>query len=126
MHELSLAMSILSIVADEAGKARAAAVSRIRLCVGELACVEAETLTACLEMVAEGTVAHKARLEVRRIPATGVCLVCGSPATGSGSRLSCPVCRPGSVRLATGRELYVESIDVQPPTQVSGHVEPRP
>lgn len=118
MHELSLAMGILGIVADEAQKANAGAVSRVRLCMGDLAGVEPATLSASFELVAEGTVAAGAELVVKRIPATGVCVLCGSAASGAGGRLSCPVCRPGSVRLATGRELYVESIEVEPAAQV--------
>lgn len=118
MHELSLAMSILSIVTDEARKARAGAVSQVNLCVGELTCVEASTLSSCMEMLAEGTLADKARFVVRRVAASGTCALCGAAASGSGSRLSCPVCRPGSIKLATGRELFVESIEVEPAMQV--------
>lgn len=113
MHESSMAMSILGIVTDEAQKAHVDSVRQVRLCVGELAGVEATTLTACFEMLAEGTVAEKAELVIRRIPATGTCQVCGAPATGNGRMLRCPSCKAGSVKLATGRELYVESIEVE-------------
>jgi len=113
MHELSMAMSILGIVRDEAQKARASAVTRVRLCVGDLAGVEAATLASCFEMVREGTIAATAELTVKRIPATGTCQLCGATAGRQGRTLRCPKCKTGSVRLATGRELYVESIDVE-------------
>jgi len=113
MHESSMAMSILDIVVDEAQRARVSAVHQVRLCLGDLAGVEATTLAACFEMLAEGTVADKAQLVIKRIPATGTCMACGAAACGRGRMLKCPVCGTSSVRLATGRELYVESIEVE-------------
>jgi Zn finger protein HypA/HybF (possibly regulating hydrogenase expression) len=108
-----MAMSILGIVTDEAQRAHVGAVRQVCLCVGDLAGVEATTLSACFEMLAEGTIADKARLVVKRIPATGTCTICGAAATGQGRMLKCPTCTTGSVTLATGRELYVESIEVE-------------
>lgn len=113
MHELTMATSILGIVVEEARKAGAEAVRRVRLCVGDLAGVEAASLWACFELLAEGTVAERAELVVRRVPVTVTCMACGAAATGRGRALRCPACGPASVRLVTGRELYVESIDVE-------------
>jgi hydrogenase nickel incorporation protein HypA/HybF len=123
MHESSLAISILGIVADEAQKAHVSAVTQVCLCIGDLAGVEATTLTACFEMLSEGTVADKARLVITRIPATGSCTVCGVAATGRGRMLKCPVCKTGSVKLTTGREFYVESIEVQTHCRGDEHAE---
>ncbi|MBU1042047.1 MAG: hydrogenase maturation nickel metallochaperone HypA [Proteobacteria bacterium] len=108
-----MAISILGIVNDEAQKAQVSAVTQVRLCIGDLAGVEATTLTACFEMLAQGTASDKARLIIKRIPATGTCTVCGTAASGRGRMLKCPVCQTGPVKLATGREFYVESIEVE-------------
>jgi len=113
MHESSMAMGILGIVTDEAQKAHVGAVRRVSLCIGDLAGVEATTLTACFEMLAEGTIADSAQLVIRRIPVTGTCVVCGAAASGQGRMLRCPTCKTSSVKLTTGRELYVESIEVE-------------
>jgi hydrogenase nickel incorporation protein HypA/HybF len=113
MHESSLAMSILGIVTDQADKAHACAVHQVTLCVGELAAVEATTLTACFEMLAEGTVADKARLVIERIPATGACLTCGAAVRRQNRTMRCPACATSSIKLVTGRELYVDSIEVE-------------
>lgn len=123
MHESSMAIGILNIVTDEAQKAHVSAVTLVRLCIGDLAGVEATTLTACFEMLSEGTVADKARLSIKRIPATGTCTVCGATATGRGRMLKCPLCQTGSVKLTTGREFYVESIEVQTLSRGDDHAE---
>ncbi len=126
MHESSMATSILRIVTDEAQKAHVSAVTQVCLCIGDLAGVEATTLTACFEMLSEGTVADKARLLIKRIPATGTCTVCGAEAIGRGRMLKCPLCKTASVKLATGREVYVESIEVHTQCRGDEHAERYP
>lgn len=121
-----MASSILGIVVDEAQKAGVGAVTQVCLCIGDLAGVEATTLAACFEMLSEGTVVDKARLVIKRIPATGTCTACGTAATGRGRLLRCPACKTGSVRLATGREFYVESIEVETLCKGDEHVESYP
>lgn len=113
MHESSMAMSILGIVTDEALRARVGAVQRVCLCLGELAGVEATTLSACFEMLSEGTIADKAKLVIKRIPATGTCMLCGAAVRRQDRRMRCLACETSSIKLVTGRELYVESIEVE-------------
>lgn len=118
-----MAISILGIVIDEAQRAQVSAVTQVCLCIGDLAGVEATTLTACFEMLCEGTVANKAQLIIRRIPVTGTCTVCGTAATGRGRMLQCPLCKTGPVKLTTGREFYVERIEVQTLSRGDEHAE---
>ncbi|GAB6125901.1 hydrogenase maturation nickel metallochaperone HypA [Humidesulfovibrio idahonensis] len=122
MHESSMAISILDIVIDEAQRACVEAVRRVTLCIGELAGVEATTLSACFEMLSEGTIVDKAKLVIKRIPVTGTCMVCGATVCKQGRVLRCPACKTSSVKLATGRELYVESIEVESTHRGDNHV----
>lgn len=124
MHESSMAMSILDIVTEETRKAHAGAVRRVVLCVGELAGIEPVTLTACFDMLAEQTQAAGSKLVIKRIPATGRCENCGGVVRRENGLLRCPSCAAGSVKLATGRELYVESIEVEQTQRGYDHVEP--
>ena len=117
MHESTLAMNILEIVVEQASRALAPVVRRVDLCIGEYAGVEATTLTSCFAMLAEGTVADKAMLEIERIPATGISNRCGVEALREGRSFRCPMCAASSVKLVTGRELYVKSIEVENPVQ---------
>lgn len=117
MHESTLAMNILEIVVGQARAVLAPAVRRVDLCIGEYAGVEATTLASCFDMLAEGTLADRARLEIERIPATGKCTRCGATASRTGRVWCCPACAGAAVTLVTGRELYVKSIEVENPTQ---------
>lgn len=121
MHESTLAANILEIVIDQASRAHVPAVRRIDLCIGEYAGVEATTLAGCFELLAEGTLAEGAPLEIVRIPATGTCTLCGAKACRSGRIFRCPVCGTSSVKLVTGRELYVKSIEVEKPQPSEEH-----
>ena len=77
MHEMSLAESVIEIVATAAERASAVHVNTIRLEIGELSCVGADALRFCFDAVARGTVAERARLEIIRIPGEGACDACG-------------------------------------------------
>lgn len=66
MHELGLTRNIIAIVSEHA---KGRPVKRIAVAVGPQACVETKSLEFCFEIVAAGTVAEKAMLEI--VPADG-------------------------------------------------------
>lgn len=117
MHESSLASSIIAIVEDTLRKSACGRVVQVDMCIGELACVEEETLRSCFEMLSEGTLAHGARMVVEKVPASGRCNTCGEYARKTGRLLRCPHCTNSFVTLEKGRELYVKSIEIERPTQ---------
>lgn len=121
MHESTLALSILDIVLKQVRGAYTGSIHQVDLCLGEYAGVEEHTLTSCFEMVALGTPADGARLKVETIKASGVCDACGALAVKQGRLLRCPVCERSTVTLATGRELYVKSIEVEQPPRRHEH-----
>ncbi|MDR3044288.1 MAG: hydrogenase maturation nickel metallochaperone HypA [Desulfovibrio sp.] len=114
MHESSIVEGILRIVSDEAARHGAPRISRVNLAVGLLACVEARTLTACFELLAEGTPADGAPLDVQLLPLRGVCPGCGDVETRK-RKFSCPSCGDDAVHWIGGRELYIASIEVPGP-----------
>ena len=60
MHELGLARNIVSIIGEHAKERR---VSRIRLVLGPLACVEKQSLDFCFGIISENTSLEGAKLE---------------------------------------------------------------
>jgi hydrogenase nickel incorporation protein HypA/HybF len=63
MHELALTHEIIAIVCKAAGDRR---VHRVTLEIGELSCATPESITFCFDVVARGTCAEGARLDIRR------------------------------------------------------------
>ena len=75
MHELGIARSIVAIV-DEHAHGRK--VKRVTLEVGALSAVLPDAIAFCFDVVAAGTVAEGARLDVNRIEGRGRCRAGGS------------------------------------------------
>lgn len=63
MHELALTHEIVGIVCDAAAGHR---VHRVTLEIGKLSCVTPESIEFCFEVVAQGTLAEGAQLDIRR------------------------------------------------------------
>ncbi|GAB6178346.1 hydrogenase maturation nickel metallochaperone HypA [Desulfobaculum senezii] len=112
MHELAIVTSILEIAKQEASKYDAKRITRVRLKVGEMSCLEARTLTSCFEICAEGTPAQGAELIVNTVPVTWKCKNCQNEFEEPVD-YACPSCGSKTLDMMTGRELLVESLDVE-------------
>lgn len=97
MHEMSIAESVLGIVAETARSARLAKVSAVRLEIGALAAVETHALRFCFDSVTRGSVAEGARLEIEELPGSAWCFGCCEPVAVAARTDACPRC--GGVRL---------------------------
>ncbi|MDR2374478.1 MAG: hydrogenase maturation nickel metallochaperone HypA [Bifidobacteriaceae bacterium] len=110
MHELSLCRSIYAITARAAGTRR---VTQVSLDVGQLRQVIPETLVRCWAVVTAATPLAGAALTVNHIPARAVCEDCGArSALGPGLTFACGACGGRGLRIETGEEFLVRSIDV--------------
>jgi hydrogenase nickel incorporation protein HypA/HybF len=65
MHELAIAQSIVSMI-DEVAQGRI--VRHIIVEVGRESCVSPDALSFCFDLVAEGTAAENAVLDIARLP----------------------------------------------------------
>ncbi|MDR2160539.1 MAG: hydrogenase maturation nickel metallochaperone HypA [Desulfovibrio sp.] len=118
MHEMSLVSSLLRIVLEEAKKRETGRqrlqVTGVRLEAGALTGLMPETLEGCFALMAEGTAAEGARLEVRIRPLTGYCPDCGEEVSAGRRIFSCPRCSGCGVDWKGGREMEIMAIDVVP------------
>ncbi|MEG2005208.1 MAG: hydrogenase maturation nickel metallochaperone HypA, partial [Bilophila sp.] len=62
MHEATMVASLMRIIEEEATRYAVERITRVRLAVGLFTAVEPQTLRACFELFAEGTVAEGAEL----------------------------------------------------------------
>ena len=75
MHKLAIAESIVRIAGEHAAGRQ---VTKVYLKVGHLRQVVPSALSFSFELVAQGTPAEGAKLEMEEVPAVGVCKGCGS------------------------------------------------
>ncbi|MEQ6902904.1 hydrogenase maturation nickel metallochaperone HypA [Nocardioides sp. YIM 152588] len=112
MHELSLCQSIQGIV-DRARDGRPVATVHLR--VGRLRQVVPETLSYCWGLVTEAGPLAGSVLDVDHVPVVLDCRDCGERTTVADALLlTCGACGSGAIRVASGEELLVTSIDLAP------------
>ncbi len=116
MHELSIAASIVDAVTESAAAYPGARVTAVRLRVGALAAVIEDSLQFCWDIATEGTPLQGAALVVRVMPVVIHCAGCGVDAELDGVQsFRCPRCGELAADLRQGRELEIESIELEEP-----------
>jgi len=110
MHELSIASSIIELVADEAQKASAKKVSKVELDIGSLAGVEQDALEFAWETVTQNTIVEHAVLQINNIQAKARCSDCKTSFEAENFFAPCPSCYGFNYEVLQGKELQVKSI----------------
>jgi hydrogenase nickel incorporation protein HypA/HybF len=111
MHELSIALGLLDVAAEEAERAGGGKVVAIHLKWGPLSGVVKEALVLAYELAREGTPLEQAELRVEEVPIVAYCPACAAEHTLTLEQLGCPVCG-GPPRIVTGRELEVVALEI--------------
>ncbi|WP_371384776.1 hydrogenase maturation nickel metallochaperone HypA [Pseudodesulfovibrio karagichevae] len=111
MHETAIILSTISIVEEEAKKRGVSQIHSVTMCVGELACVEEQTLRGCFEVAVETSTLSGAELIIKPVEAVFCCGSCGASNRGRTWSDTCPRCKAANLTLTQGRELYVKSFE---------------
>ena len=113
MHEQSIVASLLSTALKNAEKERASKILRICLVVGELSGVEEEAVNFYFGFVSKNTIAAEASIAYRHVPVELRCRKCETVFRPEKYDLHCPHCREQQVDIVAGRELYIDSLEVE-------------
>jgi hydrogenase nickel incorporation protein HypA/HybF len=112
MHELSSAMAVLDVAAEEAGR-RGGRVVAVHLRVGALSGVVKEALVSAYDLAREGTPLGGAELVIEETPLVAWCPACAANRTPpSLLEMSCPVCGTPTPEVVGGRELEVIALEI--------------
>jgi hydrogenase nickel incorporation protein HypA/HybF len=117
MHELSIVASVVDAVTDSLAAlpdaSKGARVLEVRLRIGALASVVVDSLEFCWPIATEGTPLEGARLVVKTIPVLLHCARCDADVELEGVQsFRCPRCDEPSNDLRQGRELEIESFEI--------------
>ena len=113
MHELPITRDILNIALNEAKAAQAAKINTIFLVVGELSGVSSECVRFYFDFLKKGNAAEEAALDIRHIPAEFKCRDCQKVFSLQDSYWICPNCKSINVEILSGKECYIESLEVE-------------
>jgi hydrogenase nickel incorporation protein HypA/HybF len=114
MHELSIVTSIVETVTESLTAYPGARVLEVRLRVGALASVIPESLEFCYGIASDGTPLEGSRLVVNLLPVVVHCESCGQDAELQGVQsFRCPRCGEPCSEMRQGRELEIDSIEIE-------------
>lgn len=108
VHELAIAESVIETIAARTGDR---VVREVRLEVGRLSGVSADSLRFCFEVAAADTGVGGARLVIDEPPGRAHCVTCGEEFSLDEPILLC-ACGSSDVRVLEGEELRILSVTV--------------
>ena len=112
MHEFSITQNILSIALEKANAVNASRVSKINLVIGELSGIVDDCVQFYFNFLSKDTIAAEAILSFRQSPTQLRCRNCATTFTPCDGHWVCPNCCEQKTEIISGRELYIESIEV--------------
>jgi hydrogenase nickel incorporation protein HypA/HybF len=113
MHELSITQSMLNLVLEQAEKAKAKEVGKINLVIGEMTGVVGECVQFYFDFLRRGTIAEGAALAIKTVSTQVKCRGCGKLFEPTEFDWTCPRCHDNNMEVVAGKELFVESIEVE-------------
>lgn len=114
MHELSIITSVVESVTEALAAYPGARVKEVRLRVGALASVIEDSLQFCYQIATEDTPLAGSVLVVNVLPVVARCDGCKQEVTlASLQSFRCPLCGEPVTDLRQGRELEIDSIEIE-------------
>jgi hydrogenase nickel incorporation protein HypA/HybF len=114
MHELAIVEALIEQVGEELDRAgQSGAVKRLELAVGRLSGVHCDSLRFAFELLSPGTPAEGAELSIREPAAVSRCRHCGASTEITEMVIDCPQCGNAEIVIEQGRELLLESIEIE-------------
>ncbi|HEY2176190.1 MAG TPA: hydrogenase maturation nickel metallochaperone HypA [Mycobacteriales bacterium] len=109
MHEVGLCEGILDAVERRAAGRK---VTRVRVRMGVLHRVSEPALQMAFSLVAAGSVAEEARVDLVTVPLRAQCRDCGEESESDDPLDICPACGSTDLQVDAGDEMLLESISL--------------
>jgi hydrogenase nickel incorporation protein HypA/HybF len=115
MHELSVAQGILDLVQHHVPEDQARDVREVTVRIGALSGIVADSLEFCFSAIVAGTPYDGASLAIERVPTRATCNGCSREFGIEELVFRCPHCGGPSIRVVSGDELQVTSVELADP-----------
>ncbi len=113
MHEYAFTESLLELAVQKAQNTGTAKITRINVILGEISGIVDECVWQAFEIIKQNTLASGAELAFTNKPVLLKCRQCGREFKPAGHRWECPICYEANVEIVSGRDCYLESIEVE-------------
>ncbi len=113
MHELGIAQQMAEIAISSIPPGiENPRVDRLNLKIGRLAAVVEDSLRFCFEIISKDTPLEGVKLVIEEIPVVVRCRECNHEWEIDGPVFKCPECGIGQVKVLSGRELQITSLEL--------------
>lgn len=115
MHEFAICEQLVATVLEELAKMPPPAprLACVRIVVGNMQQVVPDSMDMAFDVLTQDTPAAGAKLEMRRTPVVIDCRKCGWHGEVKSNLIRCAQCVSGDVQVVSGKELYLESLEVE-------------
>ena len=114
MHELSIVEALIDQVGRELGRShQKGRVLQLELSIGRLSGVNCESVRFAFGLLAPGTPAENAEIVIQQPKAVCHCHACHARLEVDDLVVQCPQCASGDLTIEGGRELVLQSIEVE-------------
>jgi hydrogenase nickel incorporation protein HypA/HybF len=114
MHELSVVEALIDQVGRELGRAgEHGRVLRLELSIGRLSGVNCESVRFAFGLLSPGTPVEDAEITIQEPKAICSCHACNTQTEIDDLVVQCPRCASSDVTIEGGRELLLQSIEVE-------------
>ena len=113
MHELAICESLLGLIEETAKAQDFHRVTRVRLEVGPFSGVEIEALRFGFDVVARGSLAEAAALDIVVTEGEVWCFDCNNAVALADRLEGCPKCGGYQLRVTGGKELRIKDLEVE-------------
>jgi hydrogenase nickel incorporation protein HypA/HybF len=111
MHEMAVTQSILEIALRHASEAKQ--ITKLNLVIGELSGIVDDSVQFYWDIITQGTKAQGSLLTFQRIATRFRCNDCKHEFKPNGRTYQCPKCSSQKLVIVAGKELFLESIEVE-------------
>jgi len=116
MHEMGIAKQIIEIATSSIPDGMEdIPVEKVNLKIGKLSSVVPDSLRFCFEILSKDTPLASTELNIEEIPVVARCMECNIEWTINKPVFVCKKCNSGSIKIISGQELDVVSIEVADP-----------
>lgn len=113
MHEMGIAEQLAQIAIDAIPKDLVdPKVTQLNLKIGKLSSIVEHSLTFCFAIIAKDTALENAHLDIEVVPVTVCCSSCSDEWEVTGSDFTCSHCKDSNVKILTGREIEITSLEL--------------
>lgn len=113
MHELAVTQNILEIALKHGSLSRASRITDLYIVIGQLSSIIDDSVQFFWDLVAKETIAEGARLHFIRLPVKLQCKECNYEFELPNDQYVCPKCQQGKIKIVSGDEFYLESIEIE-------------